>query len=93
MPATLESIHCWAMGSSVRGMAVQTVPSSAIRHRSSRSTGWRERAKSASVAVPRATLASVMTPGGNERRPISMSRKDEPQMAAIVASRVHSERP
>ena len=85
MPATLESIHCWAIGKSVSGMAIQTVPSRAMRPQSSRSTGWRACRKSASVAVPRPMRARVTTPGANERRPISMNRKDEPQMTAMTA--------
>ena len=86
MPATLEVVHCWAMGNRSSGTAIQTTPRTAMRGQSSRSTRARALEKRASVAAPRPIRASVMTPGSNDRRPISMNRKDEPQMSAMAES-------
>jgi len=90
MPVTLEVVHCWAIGKSSNGTAIQMTPSKATRGQSSRSIGARERVKSASVPAPKATRAMVMTPGAKARSPISMNRNDEPQISAMAASRPQS---
>ena len=44
----------------------------------------------AAAPVCSPTRASVMTPGANERNPISMNRNDEPQMSAMATSKPQS---
>jgi hypothetical protein len=93
IPATDESIHCWAMGKSESGMPIQITPRKAIRPRSALSTGLRAAGMKASAAAPNRTRTAVITPGLNDSRAASIKTNDEPQMRAMEASNPHSEGP
>src|SRR5215211_670743 len=90
IPATDESIHCWAIGNSSSGRPAQMIPSSATRGRSAWSTGRCAAGNSASVATPNARRARATTPGRRVSRPMSMNRNDDPQMRAMPDSSSHS---
>ena len=93
IPATEESIHCWAIGKSVSGMAIQMIPRAATRARSAGSMGRRARGTSASASIPSAIRASVITPGSNASRPMAMNRNEDPQMSAMPVRRPQSNPP
>ena len=93
MPATEESIHCWATGNRISGSPAQITPRKATRTRSSRPIGRRAAGTSDSAATPSATRATAITPGASASSPMSMNRNDEPQMRAMLASSPHSRTP
>src|SRR5215207_8392283 len=93
MPATEESIHCWATGNSSSGSPAQMTPRKATRTRSCGPIGRRAAGTSDSAATPSATLTSAITPGASASRPTSMNRNDDPQMRAMLASSPHSRTP
>lgn len=93
IPVTDESIQSCAMGKMINGIAIQIAPRTAIRKRCSGSIGALDRGMSESVAAPRPTRTSVITPGRNASSPTSMNRNDDPQMTAMATSRPHSEEP
>src|SRR5215211_1835089 len=93
MPATEESIHCWATGNSSSGSPAQMTPRKATRTRSCGPIGRRAAGTSDSAATPSATLARAITPGASASRPTSMNRNDDPQMRAMLASSPHSRTP
>ncbi len=91
IPAIAESIHCWAMGNRVNGIATHTAASNAIRGQSARSI-FRDLAAGtrAITAAPNATRSIVTTPGWNESRPTAISRNEEPQIRASEMNRPQS---
>ena len=93
MPATDESIHCWASGNSSSGKPAQISPRTATRSRSSRPIGRRAAGISASVATPSPTRASAITPGRKASSPMSINRNEAPQIMATVDSSSHSRAP
>src|SRR4029453_16699895 len=90
MPATDESIHCWATGNSSSGRPAQMTPRKTTRGRSSPPIGRRAAGARASAATPRATRATAIPPGGSASSPMSMNRYEDPQMRATLASSSHS---
>ena len=91
IPATAESIHCWAIGKRVSGMATQTTARSATRGRSSRRIGVDlARGSIAMNRAPKPTLSQVTRPGWNASSPTSMKRNDAPQMRPIDTKRAQS---
>ena len=91
IPATAESIHCWAIGKSVSGIATQTTARSATRGRSSRRIGVDlARGIIAMKRAPNPTLSQVTRPGWNASSPTSMKRNEAPQMRPIETKRAQS---
>ena len=93
IPASEESIHCWATEKSTNGPAIQTSPSSATSGRSERRTPRRAAGTSASVIAPNSTRRKATRPGSKCTRPISMNRKDAPHPNATPATSAQSSAP
>ena len=86
IPASEESIHCWAVEKSKNGAASQISPRSAMYGQSERFTGWRAAGKRLSVAAPKAMRPKATSAGARCSRPMSISRKDGPQVKTTPAS-------
>ena len=90
IPATAELIHCWARGNSVNGTATHSSDKVMILARSRAATGRRAAGVAASTAAPSPTRMKVMSPGRKASSPMSIRRKDDPQMPATARNRPQS---
>lgn len=93
MPASEESIRCWAKGNRRNGTAIQTTPRRAIAGQSEPGRARRAPGTAASVAAPKTSRRSVTSAGSWLSRPIAMNRNDEPHIAATAASSPQSPPP
>src|SRR5215216_2386424 len=82
IPASDESIHCWATEKNMNGNAIQSTPSSAMSGHSERGTARRASAMRTSVTAPKSTRRNATRPGSKLSTPMSMNRNDEPQLNA-----------
>jgi hypothetical protein len=90
IPASDESIHCWATGKSTNGTAIQTMPKSAIAGQAERGTAPRAAGIVANVATPKASRSNATSSGRKWSTPTSMKRNDEPHSPATDASKTQS---
>jgi hypothetical protein len=63
MPASDESIHCWAIANSTKGIAIQVTASATIWGQAERGTGARAAEKAPSVSAPKAILPNATSAG------------------------------
>ena len=80
MPASEESIHCWAIANSTKGIAIQVTPSATICGQAERGTGPRAAGNAPSVSAPKAIRPNATSAGAKCSSPMSMKRNDAPQV-------------
>ena len=86
MPASEESIHCWAIANSTNGIAIQVTPSATICGQAERGTGPRAAGNAPSVSAPKAIRPNATSAGAKCSSPMSMKRNDAPQVSATPES-------